>query len=64
MVDIDPRACSVCGRAISKDFKCEICGRQLCHEEIRTFEGKNYCPEDYEKITFQYHSKQCDIRKD
>ncbi|MCD1295174.1 hypothetical protein CUJ83_09205 [Methanocella sp. CWC-04] len=64
MENIDPKKCSVCDRAIDENIKCEVCGKQLCHEEIRTIRGKNYCPKHYEELTFQYRSKGCDVSKE
>lgn len=63
MPDAQPQACSSCGRAIDPDTRCAMCGRPLCHYDIRTLNGKDIlCQQCYEDMTFQYHSKECDIR--
>lgn len=57
--------CSKCGRAIEEGVQCGVCGVPLCHYDIRELEGYGLlCPRCYEDLSFQYHSKKCDISSD
>jgi len=56
--------CRRCGRPMGKDMKCTICGLPLCIYDIRELEGYGIlCPKCYEDLSFQYHSRKCDILK-
>jgi hypothetical protein len=56
--------CRRCGRPMDKDMKCTICGLPLCIYNIRELEGYGIlCPKCYEDLSFQYHSRKCDILK-
>jgi len=56
------KVCSSCGRAIDPETKCAVCGRPLCHYDIRSFQGRDLCPDCYAELTYQYRSKECDIK--
>ena len=54
--------CSRCGRAMDDDMKCSACGMPICNYDIRELEGYgNLCPRCYEDLSYEYHSKKCDI---
>ncbi len=54
--------CSRCGRAMGEDAKCAVCGRPLCMYDMRVLEGYGMlCPRCYEDLSYEYHSKKCDI---
>lgn len=56
--------CSRCGRNMDENAKCAVCGQPLCLYDMRELEGYGMlCPRCYEDLSFQYHSKKCDIKR-
>lgn len=47
---------------MDENAKCVVCGQPLCLYDMRELEGYGMlCPRCYEDLSFQYHSKKCDI---
>jgi hypothetical protein len=47
---------------MDENAKCAVCGMPLCLYDMRVLEGYGMlCPRCYKDLSFQYHSRKCDI---